>query len=870
MKQEISKTYEPKTVEEKILKLWEEGDYFKADPHSKKPPYSIVIPPPNVTGQLHIGHALNNTLQDVMVRFKRMSGFEVLWVPGSDHASISTEAKLVEALRNEGKTKEQVGREEYLRRAWEWTDKYSSRIMYQLKMMGCSCDYSRERFTLDEGCSDAVLEVFVRLYNKGLIYKGERLINYCPSCKTSISDAEVEHEEKDGNLYHVNYQLADGSGHLTIATTRPETMLGDTAVAVNGDDERYSAFVGKEVVLPLVGRKLPVIADSYVEKEFGTGALKITPGHDPNDYEIGQRHSLPTVNIIGDDGKINENGGQFSGLSIDEARKAVITALKEGDFLVKIEPHRHNVSTCERCSTPVEPKMSEQWFVSMKELAQPAIDIVEENEIQFIPSRFKSVYMHWLTNIRDWCISRQLWWGHRIPAYYCDDCGEIVVSKTAPEVCPKCGHKNLTQEQDTLDTWFSSAIWPFSVMGWPNETPEFAKFFPTDLLVTGYDIIFFWVVRMVFSSLEYTGKKPFSAVMLNGMIRDEQGRKMSKSLGNGVDPLELVDMYGADAMRAMLCTGTTPGADSRYSEGRTLASRNFANKIWNASRYILMNIPEGEDLEGVPSALLPEDKWVLSKLSQLIREANDFLERMETGMALTKMYDFIWDVLCDWYIELTKPRLAQGGEVARDALLILSHVLRTSMELLHPFMPFITEEIWQSIPGTEGSITVTAYPTYRAELDFPQEAGRFELVIEAIKGVRNARTDSKIPPSRKGDLYIATATPEVFNGTEAFFMKLASASDVILKPSDFTMEDAIKVVTSAAVCYAPLEGLVDREKELQRINSEMKAVQKEIDFLENRLGNEKFVAKAPAAVVEADRQKLATAKDKMEKLKEML
>ena len=713
MKKELEKVYDPKQVEDKTYRFWVEKRYFHAEPNPKKKPYTIVIPPPNITGQLHLGHALDCTLQDSIIRFKRMQGHEALWLPGTDHASIATEAKIVEAMRKEGVTKDDLGREGFLERAWEWKKTYGGKIVEQLKKMGSSCDWERERFTLDEGCSEAVKEVFVRLYEKGLIYRGERIINWCPHCLTSISDAEVEYEEHDGHFWHIRYPLSDGSGYLEIATTRPETLLGDTALAVHPDDERYQALVGKTVILPLVGREIPIVADSYVEMDFGTGVVKITPAHDPNDFEVGLRHNLPVINVMNDDATINENGGKYRGMDRYECRKQIVADLEAEGFLVKVEDHKHNVGSCYRCSTTVEPRVSKQWFVKMGPLAGPAIEAVRSGETKFVPDRFSKIYYHWMENIKDWCISRQLWWGHRIPAWYCQDCGEVIVAKEEPHTCPKCGSKNLQQDPDTLDTWFSSALWPFSTLGWPNQTEELKYFYPTSTLVTGYDIIFFWVARMIFSGVENMGKSPFETVFIHGIVRDAQGRKMSKSLGNGIDPLKVIDEYGADALRFTLATGNSPGNDMRFVEEKVKASRNFANKIWNATRFILMNLSDEIDKPELPQRLQTEDKWILSKLNTLIKEVTENLERFELGIAVQKLYDFIWDVLCDWYIELTKSRIQAGGESAKSAQQVLIYVMNQCLKLLHPIMPFITEEIWQAIPNDCESIMVAPWPQYR-------------------------------------------------------------------------------------------------------------------------------------------------------------
>ncbi|MGN1090613.1 MAG: valine--tRNA ligase, partial [Huintestinicola sp.] len=757
MKKELSKLYEPREVEDKIYKFWMDNNCFRAEVDSKKKPYTIVIPPPNITGQLHMGHALDETLQDILIRWKRMSGYSALWLPGTDHAAIATEAKIVEAMRKEGITKEDIGRDGFMERAWKWKAQYGGRIVEQLKKLGSSCDWSRERFTMDEGCSDAVKEVFVNYFNKGLIYRGERIINWCPHCKTSLSDAEVNYEDQAGHFWHLRYPLKDGSGYVELATTRPETLLGDTAVAVNPNDERYKDIIGKMLILPLVGREIPVVADDYVEMDFGTGVVKITPAHDPNDFEVGKRHDLPIINVMTDDARIVDDYPDYAGMDRYEARKKIVEDLEKGGFLVKIEDYSHNVGTCYRCGTTVEPKVSTQWFVKMRPLAQPAIDAVKNGETKFVPERFDKIYFHWLENIKDWCISRQIWWGHQIPAFYCDDCGEMVVTKEASAVCPKCG-KPMRQDPDTLDTWFSSALWPFSTLGWPDKDSEDLKYFyPTNTLVTGYDIIFFWVIRMMFSGLENMGKVPFDTVLIHGLVRDAQGRKMSKSLGNGIDPLEVIDRYGADALRFMLATGNAPGNDMRYIEDKVKASRNFANKLWNASRFIMMNLPEGFKAAGLPEKLTVEDKWIVSKFNTLAKEVNQNLEAFELGVACQKLYDFIWDVYCDWYIELTKPRIQAGGETAETAQQVLVWVMEGMLKLLHPFMPFITEEIWSALSDSDKPIMLSDYPVYDEKLVYAKEEDDFEKIIDAIRGIRNRRAEMNVVPSVKAQLFIETA-----------------------------------------------------------------------------------------------------------------
>lgn len=874
MKKELEKVYDPKQVEDKTYQFWVEKRYFHAEPNPKKKPYTIVIPPPNITGQLHLGHALDCTLQDSIIRFKRMQGYEALWLPGTDHASIATEAKIVEAMRKEGVTKDDLGREGFLERAWEWKKTYGGKIVEQLKKMGSSCDWERERFTLDEGCSEAVKEVFVRLYEKGLIYRGERIINWCPHCLTSISDAEVEYEEHDGHFWHIRYPLSDGSGYLEIATTRPETLLGDTALAVHPDDERYQALVGKTVILPLVGREIPIVADSYVEMDFGTGVVKITPAHDPNDFEVGLRHNLSVINVMNDDATINENGGKYRGMDRYECRKQIVADLEAEGFLIKVEDHKHNVGSCYRCSTTVEPRVSKQWFVKMGPLAGPAIEAVRSGETKFVPDRFSKIYYHWMENIKDWCISRQLWWGHRIPAWYCQDCGEVIVAKEEPHTCPKCGSKNLQQDPDTLDTWFSSALWPFSTLGWPNQTEELKYFYPTSTLVTGYDIIFFWVARMIFSGVENMGKSPFETVFIHGIVRDAQGRKMSKSLGNGIDPLKVIDEYGADALRFTLATGNSPGNDMRFVEEKVKASRNFANKIWNATRFILMNLSDEIDKPELPQRLQTEDKWILSKLNTLIKEVTENLERFELGIAVQKLYDFIWDVLCDWYIELTKSRIQAGGESAKSAQQVLIYVMNQCLKLLHPIMPFITEEIWQAIPNDCESIMVAPWPQYREDLCFQQKEEDFEKVVSAIKAIRNRRAEMNVPPSKKARVFVKTLNTGVFESGAMFIERLASASEVKVsgvapqQGEDFS--DAVQVITDSARIFIPLDELVDKEKELARLEKERKACDKDIAMVEQKLSSQGFIEKAPQNVVEAERAKLEKHKERMEKIVESI
>ena len=868
MRKELAKQYDPKNVEDRIYKYWLDGKYFHAKCDPDKKPYTIVIPPPNITGQLHMGHALDNTLQDILIRWRRMEGYDALWLPGTDHASIATEAKIVEAMKKEGVTKDDIGRDGFLERAWAWKKQYGGRIVEQLKKMGSSCDWDRERFTMDEGCNKAVREVFVNLYNKGLIYRGERIINWCPHCLTSISDAEVEYEERDGHFWHIRYPLSDGSGYVELATTRPETMLGDTGVAVHPDDERYKDIVGKTVVLPLVGREIPIVADSYVEMDFGTGVVKMTPAHDPNDFEVGLRHNLEVINVMTDDAHMNENAGKYAGMTALECRKAVVKELEEQGYLIKVEPLHHNVGVCYRCHSTVEPRISKQWFVKMAPLAKPAIDIVRDGTVKFVPERFDKTYYHWMENIKDWCISRQLWWGHRIPAYYCDACGELVVSKETPDCCPKCGGK-LRQDPDTLDTWFSSALWPFSTLGWPEQTPELSHYYPTNTLVTGYDIIFFWVARMIFSACEHTGKEPFNTVLIHGLVRDEQGRKMSKSLGNGVDPLEVIDKFGADALRFTLATGNSPGNDMRYSEKKVEASRNFANKLWNAARFILMNLGENEPSAHIPEGLALEDKWVISRLNTLVREVTDNLEKFELGIAIQKLYDFIWDIFCDWYIELAKIRLQKGGEEAATARAVLVYVMTDILKLLHPFMPFITEEIWQAIPHDGDAIMVSAWPEYSEALDFAAEEAEFERIMTVVRAVRNRRAEMNVPPSKRAKLYIASAFADTFAGASTIFQKLAGASEVEVGAA-FALDNAVSIVTHDAKVYIPMGDLVDFEAERARLQKELAKAQDDLAFVGKKLNNPSFVEKAPAPVVQAQRDTAAKLQDKIAMLEESI
>ena len=849
MSKELAKAYEPKEVEDRIYDFWMKGKYFHAEVDPKKKPYTIVIPPPNITGQLHLGHAMDETLQDTLIRWRRMQGYSALWLPGTDHASIATEAKIVEAMRKEGITKEEIGREKFLERAWAWKDQYGGRIVEQLKKLGSSCDWDRLRFTMDEGCNKAVNHVFKKLYDKGLIYRGERIINWCPHCKTSISDAEVVFEEKEGSFWHLRYPLSDGSGYIELATTRPETMLGDTAVAVHPDDERYKALVGKTVILPLVNKEIPIIADSYVEQDFGTGVVKITPAHDPNDFEVGLRHNLPIINVMDDGGVINENGGKYAGMSALEARKQIVKDLDEAGFLIKIEPIKHNVGTCYRCGTVVEPRVSTQWFVKMEPLAKPAIDAVKDGDIRFIPERMDKIYYNWMENIKDWCISRQLWWGHQIPAWYCE-CGETIVSETVPTVCPKCGGTHLTRDPDTLDTWFSSALWPFSTLGWPDNTEELKYFYPTNTLVTGYDIIFFWVARMIFSGLEHMGEVPFNTVFFHGLIRDAQGRKMSKSLGNGVDPLDVISVYGADALRFTLVTGNSPGNDLRFSEEKVSASRNFANKIWNAARFILMNI-EGKDIDcALPKKLYTSDKWILNRFNNVTAAVTENLEKFELGMAVSKLYDFIWDDFCDWYIELAKIRMNGADEESADsARRVLVWTMSNTLKLLHPFMPYITEEIWQTLPHDGEALIVAKWPEYDEALSFPQEAKNLENVMALIRAIRTRRNEMNVPPSKKAHIYIDTAHPAPYEEASEFIARLAYGSKVEIG-TGFDVQGAVTAVTDDAKALLPMDDLVDKAAETARLNKELANAQKQLDTVKAKLANEKFTSKAPQNVID--------------------
>ena len=874
MAKELEKNYNPSEIEGRLYQKWLDNKYFHAEVNRDKKPFTIVMPPPNITGQLHMGHALDNTLQDILIRFKRMQGYEALWVPGTDHASIATEAKIVEAMRKEGVTKEELGRDAFLKRAWDWKAEYGGRIVSQLKKIGSSADWDRERFTMDEGCSKAVKEVFVNLYNKGQIYKGERIINWCPKCLTSISDAEVEYEDQAGHFWHLRYPLSDGSGYIQMATTRPETMLGDTAVAVNPDDERYKDMVGKTVILPIVHREIPIIADEYVEMEFGTGVVKITPAHDPNDFEVGLRHNLPVINVMTEDAKIVDDYPKYAGMDRYEAREAIVKDLEAEGALVKIEDYSHNVGTCYRCHTTVEPRVSKQWFVKMKELAEPAIEAVKKGDTRFVPEHFDKTYFHWLEGIKDWCISRQLWWGHRIPAFYCDECGEMVVTKEDSAVCPKCG-KPMRQDPDTLDTWFSSALWPFSTLGWPEKTPELEYFYPTDVLVTGYDIIFFWVVRMMFSGLEHMGEVPFKNVLIHGLVRDSQGRKMSKSLGNGIDPLEVIDKYGADALRLTLVTGNAPGNDMRFYWERVEASRNFANKVWNASRFIMMNLDKAEAKAVSLDELTPADKWILSKLNTLAKDVTENMENFDLGVAVGKIYDFIWEEFCDWYIEMVKPRLYNDEDTTKAAALYtLKTVLIESLKLLHTYMPFITEEIFCNLQDEEESIMISNWPVYKEEFSFPVEENAIETIKEAVRGIRNTRTSMNVAPSRKAKVYVVSAEESlrsIFENGRVFFAALGYASEVIVQDNKNGIDsDAVSVVIPNGTIYMPFAELVDIAKEIERLENEEKRLNGELARVNGMLSNERFVSKAPAAKLQEEKDKLEKYTQMMEQVKERL
>ena len=877
MSKELAKTYDPKGLEERLYQNWLDNKYFHAEVNRDKKPFTIVMPPPNVTGQLHMGHALDETMQDILIRFKRMQGYEALWQPGTDHAAIATEVKVIEKLKEQGINKEDLGREEFLKHAWAWKEEYGGKIINQLKKLGASADWDRERFTMDEGCSKAVKEVFIRLYEKGYIYKGSRIINWCPVCQTSISDAEVEHEDQDGFFWHINYPIVGEEGRFVeIATTRPETLLGDTAVAVNPEDERYKDLIGKMLKLPLTDREIPVIADEYVDKEFGTGCVKITPAHDPNDFEVGKRHNLEEINIMNDDATINDLGGKYAGMDRYEARKAMVKDLEELGLLVKVVPHSHSVGTHDRCGTTVEPMIKPQWFVRMKEMGEAAIKTLQDGNLTFVPERFDKIYMHWLENIRDWCISRQLWWGHRIPAYYCDNCGETVVAREMPSVCPKCGCEHLTQDEDTLDTWFSSALWPFSTLGWPDNTEELNYFYPTDVLVTGYDIIFFWVIRMVFSGLEQTGKTPFHHVLIHGLVRDSQGRKMSKSLGNGIDPLEVIDKYGADALRLTLMTGNAPGNDMRFYWERVEASRNFANKVWNASRFIMMNLEKAEVPQEIDlNALTGADKWILSKVNKLAEEVTENMDKYELGIAVQKVYDFIWEEFCDWYIEMVKPRLYNEEDTTKAAALwTLKTVLGNALKLLHPYMPFITEEIYCTLRPEEESIMIASWPERKAEWDFEADEEAVEIIKEAVRSIRNVRTGMNVPPSKKAKVFVVSedeAIRETFENGKVFFGTLGYASEVVVQADKAGIdEDAVSAVTSKAVIYMPFAELVDIEKEVERLHKEEEKLNKELARVKGMLSNERFVSKAPESKVAEEKAKLEKYTNMMEQVKERL
>ena len=881
MSRELAKTYDPKGIEDRIYDKWLAKKYFHAEVDHSKTPFTIVIPPPNITGQLHMGHALDNTMQDILIRYKRMQGYNALWQPGTDHASIATEVKIIEKLKEEGISKEDLGREGFLKRAWEWKAEYGGRIIEQLKKLGSSCDWDRERFTMDEGCNKAVTEVFCKMHEKGWIYKGSRIINWCPVCNTSISDAEVEYEEQAGHFWHIKYPLIEDDGtvsttrFLEFATTRPETMLGDTAVAVHPDDDRYKDIVGKKLMLPIINREIPIIADAYVDREFGTGVVKITPAHDPNDFEVGKRHNLPEINILNDDATINENGGKFCGMDRYAAREAIVKELDEMGLLVRIEDYTHNVGTHDRCKTTIEPMIKKQWFVRMDELIKPAVKAVKDGDIQLIPKRMEKTYFNWTDNIRDWCISRQLWWGHRIPAYYCDDCGETVVAKQMPEKCPKCGGTHFTQDPDTLDTWFSSALWPFSTLGWPEQTEDLKYFYPTDVLVTGYDIIFFWVIRMIFSGYEQMGERPFKTVLFHGLVRDSLGRKMSKSLGNGIDPLEIIDQYGADALRLTLITGNAPGNDMRFYYERVEASRNFANKIWNASRFIMMNMPE-EGLQVTDPVLQPVDKWILSKLNALIKDATENMDHFELGIAVQKVYDFIWDEFCDWYIEMVKPRLynTDDQESKNAALWTLKTVLLNALKLLHPYMPFITEEIFCTLQSEEESIMISSWPVYQDDWSFAKEEQDIETIKDAVRGVRNIRTEMNVAPSRKAMIYVVSEKEEVrraFTKGKLFFTSLAGASEVVIQEDkNGIAEDAVSVVIHGATLYIPFVELVDIAQEIERLKKEEKRLTGELARVNGMLSNEKFMGKAPQAKIDEEKAKLEKYTQMMEQVKERL
>ena len=878
MKKELEKTYNPHDIEGRLYDKWIGKKYFHAEADRSKKPFTIVMPPPNVTGKLHMGHALDNALQDTLIRYKRMQGYNALWIPGTDHASISTEVKVTNKLKDEGIDKRDLGREGFLKKAWEWKEEYGGTITSQLRKIGSSCDWDREHFTMDEECSAAVEEVFIRLYEKGYIYQGSRIINWCPVCQTSISDAEVEHEEQAGYFWHIKYPIVGTDEFVEIATTRPETLLGDSAVAVHPDDERYQHLIGKKVLLPIVEKEIPIVADSYVDKEFGTGVVKITPAHDPNDFEVGKRHNLEEINVMNDDATINEKGGKYAGLDRYEARKQIIAELDSLGLLVEVEPHSHNVGTHDRCGTTVEPLIKQQWFVKMEEMAKPAIEALKEGRLKFVPERFNKTYLHWLEGIRDWCISRQLWWGHRIPVYYCQDCGEVMVAKAEnkPCTCKKCGSANITQDEDVLDTWFSSALWPFSTLGWPKKSEDLDYFYPTDVLVTGYDIIFFWVIRMVFSGIEQTGKEPFHTVLIHGLVRDSQGRKMSKSLGNGIDPLEIIDQYGADALRLTLMTGNAPGNDMRFYYERVEASRNFANKVWNASRFIMMNLDKAEVKEEIDlSKLTQADKWILSKANTLAKEVTDNMDHFELGIAVQKIYDFIWEEFCDWYIEMVKPRLySDTDETKTAALWTLQKVLMQSLKLLHPYMPFITEEIFCTLQAKEESIMVSSWPVFEEKYHFAADEAAVEMIKEAVKGIRNVRAEMNVPPSKKAQVFVVSESEEirsVFETSKVFFATLGYASEVIIQSDKAGIgEDAVSAVIHGANIFIPFNELVDREKEMERLSKEKQKLEGEIKRATGMLNNEKFVSKAPAAKVEEEKAKLQKYTDMLAQVEERL
>ena len=873
---ELDKTYNPSEIEGRIYDKWMEKKYFHAEVNRDKKPFTIVMPPPNITGQLHMGHALDNTMQDILIRYKRMQGYEALWQPGTDHAAIATEVKVIQNLKTKGIEKKDLTRDQFLKYAWEWKDEYGGRIVRQLKKLGSSADWDRERFTMDEGCSEAVQEVFIRLYEKGYIYKGSRIINWCPVCKTSISDAEVEHVEQEGHFWHIKYPIVGEEGRFVeIATTRPETMLGDTAVAVNPDDERYKDIVCKMLLLKKVNKEIRVIGDRFVDKEFGTGCVKITPAHDPNDFEVGKRHNLPEINVMNDDGTINANGGKYEGMDRYEARKAIVAELESMGLLVKVVPHVHAVGTHDRCKTTVEPLVKQQWFVKMDEMAKPAIAALKEGRLKFVPENYGKTYLHWLEGIRDWCISRQLWWGHRIPAYYCDECGEMVVSKDAPTCCPKCGCTHMTQDPDTLDTWFSSALWPFSTLGWPKKTPEYEYFYPTDVLVTGYDIIFFWVIRMVFSGIEHTGKEPFHTVLIHGLVRDSQGRKMSKSLGNGIDPLEVIDKYGADALRMTLMTGNAPGNDMRFYYERVEASRNFANKIWNASRFIMMNMEKASTDNVSLEDLTMADKWILTKCNSLIEEVTENLDRYEMGIALQKVYDFVWEEFCDWYIEMVKPRLWDDGNKSQAAAIwTLKTVLIESLKLLHPFIPFVTEEIFCNLQDEEESIMVSAWPVSKKEWNFAEEEEAVEMMKEAVRAIRTVRTSMNVPPSKKATVYVVSEDAkvrEIFEHNKIFFATLGYANEVLIQSDKAGIaEDAVSAVTARATMYMPFAELVDVAKEIERLEKEEKKLEGELKRSNSMLSNERFISKAPAEKIAEEKAKLEKYEATMKQVQERL